>query len=272
MRQAKPWCAVIGDPIEHSLSPAIHQAAYKYLGLDWQYRRIRVQAGTLDTFLPVDDSCRGLSVTMPLKQEIQRNLDFTDGLVKVTNSCNTVVFSGHNSAGFNTDVYGIAQAFRGRGLDLEGRPATILGGRATASSAIAALVELGAGPIYVVARTLYGPGTATQAASRMGVEVIALDWSDQQAAARSLQTGVVVSTVPAGVADQLVSLTPNLPAQSALLEASYANTDSALATLFGNQRGIVISGLDMLVYQAQQQIKLMTGHEVPAAVLFAAVR
>lgn len=267
----KPWCAVVGDPIAHSKSPQLHLAAYKYLGLNWDYFRWQIPRGQFrESLSQLPAGCRGLSVTMPHKQEVAGCVDFVDGLAKVTGSANTVVFSPAGNAAFNTDVFGIAQAFRSRGISLQGRPVTILGGRATASSAIAALTELGAGSITVAARTLYGPGTATTAAHRMGVQVNTVDFSDEAALRRACAAPVVLSTLPGGVIDTLADyFRPS--AGMVLFDIAYSQAAGAVTKAYEDAGATVIPGLDMLVYQAQLQVKMMTNHEVPASVLFAAI-
>lgn len=264
----KPWCAVIGDPVEHSRSPLLHQAAYRKLGLDWDYFRWQIPRGEFATeFAKLPANCRGLSVTMPHKQAVATSVDFVDGLAKLTGAANTIVFSPAGSAAFNTDVFGIAQALRSHGVAVRGMPVTILGGRATASSAIAALTELRAGRITVAARTLYGPGTATAAAHRMGVEIDTAEFSNEVALSRALSAPIVVSTLPGGVIDSLAGLF-RPEASHTLFDIAYSEAPGSVAEAYRSAGATIIPGLDMLVYQAQMQVKLMTGHEVEAGILF----
>ena len=142
------WAGVIGSPIEHSLSPVIHRAAWEDLGVEgWEYRRIEQDESSLPEFISgLDESFRGLSVTMPCKQAIIPLLDAIDPLATGVGAVNTVVPSSGVLAGFNTDVTGIASAIR-RACSQADRTlptrAVVLGARATASSALAALGELG---------------------------------------------------------------------------------------------------------------------------------
>ena len=157
MQTLKPWAAVIGSPITHSLSPALHLAAYRDLGLEIDYRRIEVKKDEVESFLGSwPENLLGLSVTMPLKQVIIPLLSQVDGLAKAVGAANTVVpFPGGITAGFNTDVYGIVTAIKEvKGRDWSPGKAVIVGSGATASSALAALVELGAGQINLLAPLL----------------------------------------------------------------------------------------------------------------------
>ena len=108
------WAGVIGSPIEHSLSPVIHRAAWEDLGIvGWEYRRIEHDEASLPEFISgLDESFRGLSVTMPCKQAIIPLLDAIDPLATAVGAVNTVVPSSGVLAGFNTDVTGIASAIR----------------------------------------------------------------------------------------------------------------------------------------------------------------
>ena len=110
------WAGVIGSPIEHSLSPVIHRAAWEDLGVEgWEYRRIEQDESSLPEFISgLDESFRGLSVTMPCKQAIIPLLDAIDPLATGVGAVNTVVPSSGVLAGFNTDVTGIASAIRRR--------------------------------------------------------------------------------------------------------------------------------------------------------------
>ena len=101
-------CAVLGDPIRHSLSPVIHRAAYDALGLDWQYDAVRVPSGDLAGFLAgVGEGWRGLSLTMPLKREVLPLLDSADDWVHAARACNTVLIEPDGQRhGLNTDVTG----------------------------------------------------------------------------------------------------------------------------------------------------------------------
>ncbi|MDD9208214.1 shikimate dehydrogenase [Georgenia sp. 10Sc9-8] len=261
--------AVLGHPVAHSLSPALHRAAYLTLGLDdWAYGLQDVTAEQLATVLArLDGTWAGLSLTMPLKQAVLPLLDVLDPLAEATGAVNTVVVQpGRLLVGFNTDVHGIAAAVR-EVAPVGWRPATatVLGARATASSAVAALGELGCTRPTLVARSFAGPGSALLAANRMGVAAPTVPWAEALERPAAL-TGadVVVSTVPAGVADavaeQLSQGAPDLAGQ-VLLDVVYAPWPTALAAAWQARGGTVVPGWAMLLHQAAQQVQLMTGQE-----------
>ena len=264
--------AVIGSPIAHSLSPVIHRAAWQQLGIDgWEYRRAEVTEESLPTFIgQLDESFRGLSVTMPCKQAVMPLLDAIDPLASAVGAVNTVVPSAGMLAGFNTDVTGIASAIR-RACSRSGIPvpssALVLGARATASSALAALGELGITTTTVAARRFGGPGSVISAASRLGVSVEQVMWSDVSAvASAAARADVLISTLPAGVADPIASRLAPREGQI-LLDVIYSPRDTALRTTFEKAGGVVAEGTDMLVYQGAAQVQLMTGRSPDPAVM-----
>ena len=266
------WAAVIGSPIAHSLSPVIHRAAWEQLGIDgWEYRRAEVTEESLPTFIgQLDESFRGLSVTMPCKQAVMPLLDAIDPLASAVGAVNTVVPSAGMLAGFNTDVTGIASTIR-RACSRSGVPvpssALVLGARATASSALAALGELGITTTTVAARRFGGPGSVISAASRLGVSVEQVMWSDVSAvASAAARADVLISTLPAGVADPIASRLAPREGQI-LLDVIYSPRDTALRTTFEKAGGVDADGTDMLVYQGAAQVQLMTGRSPDPAVM-----
>ena len=258
------WAAVIGSPIEHSLSPVIHRAAWAQLGVDgWEYRRLEQDTDSLPRFIGgLGGDCAGLSVTMPCKQAVMPLLDVIDPLASAVGAVNTVVPSSGVLAGFNTDVTGIASAIR-RACSQADRAlptsAVVLGARATASSALAALGELGIVTSTVAARRFGGPGSVVAASSRLGVSIDQVLWSDRDAVLLAISgADLVISTLPAGVADPIAEHMTVREGQ-VLLDVVYFPRDTALRSAFERNGGIVAEGTDMLIFQAAAQVQLMTG-------------
>lgn len=266
------WAAVIGSPIEHSLSPVIHRAAWAQLGIDgWEYHRLEQDTDSLPGFIAgLGADCAGLSVTMPCKQAVMPLLDVIDPLASAVGAVNTVVPSSGVLAGFNTDVTGIASAVR-RACSLAGcsvpSSALVLGARATASSALAALGELGITSSTVAARRFGGPGSVVAAASRLGVTIEQILWSDSEAVDRAASSvDLVISTLPASAADPLAERLRVREGQI-LLDVVYSPRDTALRRAFESAGGVVAEGTDMLVFQAGAQVQLMTGRSPDTGVM-----
>ncbi len=288
--------AVIGMPVNHSLSPVLHRAAYTGLGLsDWSYEHRETEPEALPGLLdelaaPAETGpiWAGLSVTMPHKQALLTHLDVIDPLAEAVGAVNTVVAQRSGAgeallAGFNTDVAGIVGALRetagqtitgaAHSLPRVGR-AVVLGSGATACSALAALGELGAGHITVAARRHAGPGRALSAAHRMGLGVEALTWkptdpaSHTEVARRLAVADVVVSTLPAGAADPLAGPLDEILDRSGgtrpgalMLDVVYAPWPTQIAEVWARGGGAVAPGWLMLLHQAVPQVQLMTGKQ-----------
>ncbi|BDZ52011.1 shikimate 5-dehydrogenase [Frondihabitans sucicola] len=249
--------AVLGSPIAHSLSPVLQSTAYRLLGLDYEYGLADVSSGGLQAFVEnLDDSWIGLSLTMPLKREVVPLLDEASPLVESLGVANTLVLSSRDGrrtlAGHNTDVDGIVRAIE-RGHDVRHEHAAIIGGGATAVSALAAAADLGATRCSVFLRDPAKAGALTQLADRLGVtlEVSGLDSLDD---AEPLD--FVISTLPGGVA--LPPVLPSSP-EAVLLDVAYDPWPSPLAAGWEDAGGAAVSGLDMLLEQAIGQIRLFTG-------------
>ena len=271
-----PWAAVIGSPIAHSLSPVIHRAAWERLGLagDWEYRSAEVDRGGLGAFIAgLDPQCRGLSVTMPCKQAVMQLMDVVDPLAAAVGAVNTVVPGAGVLTGFNTDVHGIttaiAEARAARGLG-PARSACVLGARATASSALAALGALGVTRTTVVARRFSGPGSVVAAAARMGVGIDQVLIGDTTRAGAALAADIVVSTLPTGAADPLAALV-RPGGHQCLLDVVYAPRDTALRRAFEAGGAVIAEGTEMLIHQGAQQVRLMTGRDPDTGVMRAAL-
>src|SRR5471032_3411841 len=168
-QQSVRRCAVLGSPIEHSLSPALHRAAYAYLGLDWQYGRYEVDEAALpDFFRGLDASWRGLSLTMPLKQAAIDCVDELSETARLVEAVNTVLFEPDGRRyGDNTDVPGMVNGLRERGVG-QVPAGTVLGGGATARSALAVLRQVAdAATVYV--RTPARAQTLLSVADELGL-------------------------------------------------------------------------------------------------------
>lgn len=327
-------CAVLGDPISHSLSPVLHNAAYKALGLtNWQYSKEKVSEAELADFISnLDDSWKGLSLTMPLKKTVMKLGTPCDYWSKVLNVANTAIFTSNPATASpsqielcNTDVSGIIMAFivalheRISGV----KKAVIIGSGNTASSAMAALIEIAQASkleqVQVVARTendgsvkgverfnnLLRAYCADSPNSRsiepclessenessekksnetdanyesvIGIEfpkiseeilkcdesLILQSLSSLDAIRAIAEADIVISTVPAHVADGLAialkAYCKNRRVKSlgTLLDVVYDPRPSMLLSAW-RQYGLGIGGEEMLLYQALEQVKLMT--------------
>jgi shikimate dehydrogenase len=249
--------AVLGRPIAHSKSPLLHAAAYERLGLAWRYDAIELTTDGLADFIGSRGPIwRGLSLTMPLKREVLPLLDHADALVEMTGSANTLLFDQLNGgrwiSGFNTDVYGIAEAFRRMGRSrLES--VQILGGGATAASAIAAVARLGATRVVVSVRSPERAARLVDLGAALGTEVSIGRLSD--AASPGIAPDAIVSTLPNAV-DASFSFDEGTRQRAVLFDVAYSPWPTSLASSWYDVGGEVIGGLDMLVLQALVQVRI----------------
>ena len=263
-------CAVLGRPIAHSLSPALHRAGYRAVGLDWSYEAYDVGAEELPGFVAdLDGSWRGLSLTMPLKRVVLPLLDELDERALQAGAANTVLLDGSRRVGANTDVPGAAAAIRERSAAPVTR-ALVLGGGATAASVLLALADLGCREVRLLVRS---PDRARGALEAVGrhpaaptVEVCEL--ATVLATVRPEEGwDIVVSTVPAGAqTPELVAFAAGVPV---VFDVGYDPWPTRLAAQVSGDQ-VLVSGLDLLVHQAALQFTLMTGLPAPLEAMRAA--
>ncbi|MDR2703543.1 MAG: shikimate dehydrogenase [Cellulomonadaceae bacterium] len=301
------YAAVLGHPIAHSLSPILHNAAYQALGLDWQYTAIDVEPADLPTLLAEKllgrDDWAGFSVTMPLKPEIVPWL--TSGqvqktgaqaeispLVTATGAANTLVkipkdtgLAGHQTRllAENTDVAGIVEALREVIRHGPVEKIAILGSGATAASALAAAMELGAELVAVYARPSDSQKQLREVAARLGIteqkihaakaiyrntELVERDLAE---AAKELPDfDAVISTMPKHAADAIAANLTHVG--GALLDVVYDPRPTDLLAAWSALGGAIVGGERMLLHQAARQVELMTDCPAPIAAMDVALQ
>jgi len=248
---SKKAFAVLGDPIGHSLSPKIHQAAYRHLALDYSYEAIRVASGHLESF--VQENAKdfdGLSITMPLKFEASTIAEEYSDLVG-TGVANTLVRTETGWTGYNTDVAGITFALA-KCLQISPSTVAVLGAGATARSALVALSNAGISDV-----TLYARDRAKANSLDILAKTLELKLVIRELSSIGNQQELTINTLPAGVADTL-AIAGSL--RGWLLSANYSGTDQRFTALFSPAH--VISGVEMLLGQALEQIRLFSSQDI----------
>ncbi|MFI5764312.1 shikimate dehydrogenase [Streptomyces sp. NPDC051563] len=248
--------AVLGSPIEHSLSPVLHRAAYQELGLgDRSYDRFEIDEAALPGFMArLGPEWAGLSLTMPLKRAVIPLLDGISDTAASVETVNTVVFTEDGrTVGDNTDIPGLLAALGEQGVQ-KVESAAVLGAGATASSALAALARICTGEVTAYVRSEARAAEMRAWGERLGVEVRTADWSR---AAEALAAPLVIATTPAGATDELAGSVPAAP--GTLFDVLYDPWPTPLAAAWTGHGGKLLGGLDLLVHQAVLQVELMTG-------------
>jgi len=252
----------------------LHLAAYRALGLGhWSYGAHEVQAPALGRFVAgLGPQWAGLSLTMPLKEVAFEVADAVSDVAREAGAINTLVRrpdGGWN--GDNTDVYGVLQALREAG-GAQVDSALVLGSGATARSVVAALAALGCMKVTFAVRSVARPETLEQTRrAGLAADVVGLD----QLAQVLGDTPVVISTLPADARNGIASPGGRLPAallrpDHLLLDVVYAGWPTPLARSFQAAGARAVSGLEMLIHQAAEQVHLMTGQRPPLDTMRAA--
>jgi shikimate dehydrogenase len=267
------FCGVIGNPVEHSLSPAIHNAAFQKLGLNFVYLAFRVEAiGEAIKGLRALGNFRGASVTIPHKVAAVPFLESVEPTARHIGAINTIVAEGGTLTGHNTDAIGALRALREGGAELKGRQVVMLGSGGAARAIAFAL------------------GTET------GIErltLLGIDSQERTALARDLQSKIGM-TVQESLLDEgalrkilpdshvLIHCTPmgmSPKTNETAVPAALLHTGLTVMDIVYNPRDTqllkdakargcrTIPGLEMFLHQAAAQFELWTHHAAPADVM-----
>lgn len=255
---------MLGDPIAHSLSPALHRAAYAEVGLDWAYDAHRVASGGLAAFLDgLGPDWRGLSLTMPLKREALPLVDHLTDRARLAGAVNTLLLEDDGTTvGDNTDLPGAAAAVRER-TSAALASAAVLGGGATATSVGLALADLGVTTVDLLVRD---PSRARETVDALRAHPTGIDVRTAPLdGASGIEADVVVSTIPA--AAQTADLLRRCEAAPVVFEVLYDPWPTPLAAAALASSRTLVTGMDLLVHQAALQFELFTGVPAPLEVM-----
>ncbi|GAB3075288.1 shikimate dehydrogenase [Corynebacterium aquatimens] len=260
--------AVLGDPIEHSLSPVLHTAGYEAAGLDsWAYTRIRCTADELPRIVGTSDaSFAGFSVTMPGKFAALDFADESTDRARAIGSANTLTRIDGGWRADNTDCEGITGALGELVGDTPITRAIVVGAGGTARPALWALARAGAKTVTVVNRSDRSAEIAPLLEPH-GVEFrfVALN---EDVTELAMAADVIVSTVPsAGLdADKIKQL-----GHAPVLDVIYDPWPTPLATRAASNGYLTVGGLSMLAHQSFSQFEQFTGHPAPRAAMRSAL-
>lgn len=262
---------VVGDPIGHSLSPLVHNAALARLGINAVYVPFRVPREHLLQFL--DDAptlgIHGLSVTIPHKELVLRRLSKADRTTQGIGAANTLLWTDGNVVGYNTDCQAALDSLKAAVVErakpdpvpepfsLSGQTALVLGAGGAAKAIAFGLIRLGAN-VVIAGRT---PNRAKQMADRLNCR--AVEW----AARYSVPADILVNCTPVGMHPN-VDATPyekhHLKPSMLVFDTVYNPENTLLIKEARSQSCTVVAGVEMFVRQARMQFRLFTGHEAPA--------
>lgn len=258
-------CGVVGHPVAHSLSPAMHRAAYERLGLDWTYDAVDVAPGELGAHVrALDATWRALSVTAPHKRDALALAEVADDVATRVGGANTLLLDGDVRA-TNTDVPGAVSALRERGIEALGT-VRVLGAGATAASLAVAVRELGAERLELVVRDPERAGETAAVAEQVGLRVAVRGLGATEPPG---ETDLLVSTIPgSGVDDGLGDdLGRWVERAGAVFDVVYDPWPTRLTSAAVAAALPTVTGLDLLAHQAVEQVRLMVDGDVAASIL-----
>ena len=269
--------AVIGDPVRHSRSPAVHNAAFAAVGLDWVFTAFEVPAGSGAAALDAVRVLRlaGLSVTMPLKAEVVSAADSVDDVVQALGAANCIVSmenGGLHAA--NTDAAGFVAALRAdAGVTPEARRVALLGAGGAAKAVAFALAAAGAADVAVINRTRSRAEEAAAIAGDSGRVGTHADIAGADIVVNATSVGmgadIVVNATSVGMgADISMPCDPELlHAGQVAVDLVYEPLETAWLAALRKREVAAHNGLSMLVYQAAQAFELWTGMPAPVEVM-----
>ena len=250
--------AVLGSPIAHSLSPLLHQSAYKILGAQGTYEAIEVAAGELAQFLKGKDSdWTGFSLTMPLKEEVLAIANVIDPVAQKISSANTLFRRDNLWFASSTDITGFGFALDSRGFT-NAKSAIILGAGATARAVVGAL-DGRIDEIRIVSRNTGREEAIRKCATKSVISFVPWEYTTPIA-----QSDLVVNTTPLYGADLFADYLPS-KISSLFFEVLYRPWPTVLHSRWRENGGETMDGIDLLVHQAIEQIALFSGKSVDRA-------
>lgn len=263
-------CAVLGSPIEHSLSPQLHSAGYRALGVEMDYYRVEAgESRDIRRLLSESgDQVRGFSVTMPGKQAALELADLATNRAQEIGSANTLVPQGDGKwLADNTDVDGVTRClehlYGGDTSSLQGASAVIVGNGGTARPAVAALAAAGVTEVTVLARSERALNLQT-VVETLGMKFSWSRFEEADIAETCADAAAVISTIPAHPAEELAG---GLCTAAGIVDVIYDPYPTPLLSAAQEKSIPHADGLRMLAGQAEEQFRLFTGHPAPEGLM-----
>ena len=267
-------CGLIGDPVEHSVSPVMHNAAFSSLGLDYIYLPFRVEKGQLAK--AIDGvralNIRGLNVTIPHKVAVIPLLDGLETLAERIGAVNTIVNDNGHLKGYNTDASGFVKALLERGIEPQGKKIVILGAGGASRAISFTLAERDA-DLVILNRQLeidWAVELASSISRFLGKEVKALELNEQNLSAVLKDADILVNATSVGMSpnsDETPVPAKLLKAGLVVFDIVYNPIKTRLLTEAEVAGAETIDGLDMLVWQGALAFEMWTGVKAPVGIM-----
>ena len=263
---------VIGDPIEHSLSPALHNAAFKVLKLDCVFLAFKVKTGEVESAIREMRGLgiRGLNVTMPHKEAVITYLDEVDSAAKFLGSVNTILNDNGKLIGFSTDGIGALNALKENGVILNRKKVLLLGGGGAAKTIAFALAKE-VGELIILNRSPEKIASLTKTLNREFNKQVSGGLLAPSAIQKNIQNvDILINATSVGMhPDEEHSLVEPqwLRPDLTVMDIVYNPIETKLAKDAKKAGAKVISGVEMLIYQGAASFEIWTGHKAPVEVM-----
>ena len=265
-------CGVIGDPIAHSLSPTIQNAAFNHLKLDFVFLAFRVKAADLENAMQGMRSLgiHGLNVTMPHKSTVITCLDEVDSTVKFLGSANTLLNREGKLSGFNTDGVGALKALRENGAEPSEKNVLLLGAGGAAKAIAFALAQEVA-ELAILNRAAGKAKKLAEVLGHMFNRKVVGDALSPDAIAKHLRdSNILINATSVGMKpnlNQSVVQPQWLRSDLAVMDIVYSPVETRLAKDAKAAGAKVVSGVEMLIYQGAASFEIWTGRSAPIEVM-----
>jgi shikimate dehydrogenase len=256
--------AVIGDPIDHSLSPALHNPAFAFLRLDCTYIAYRIPKGELDDGIKdlKKIGIAGFNVTVPHKIDMMRLLDEADDECKTVGATNTVVNTNGHLKGYNTDVDGFLDPIRKRKIDCKDCDVLLIGAGGAARAIVVGFAKEKIRKITITNRTQKRAEEIVNLAKQLGLESEYLDLTRAADMAANFRFIVNATSVGLKGAGCPIS-TKNITRDSIVYDIVYMPVETPLIQQSKEQGATIIYGWEMLLAQAMRSFEIWTGKPAP---------
>lgn len=260
--------AVIGDPIDHSLSPNIHNAAFRELGLDCTYIAYRIPKGELAEGIESLKKIKisGFNVTVPHKVEMIKFLDKVSEECSVIGATNTVSNDDGKLTGYNTDMDGFLDPLKRRNLNLKNANVLLIGAGGAARAIIAGFSKEKAKKVTITNRTLQNANVLSQFGNKIGIDskVVSLDQVGESAS----DYDIIVNATSIGLNDEPSPIsTDSINEKSIVYDIVYKPINTDLIKKSKKNGATVVYGYEMLLGQAALAFKIWHGVEAPYEIM-----
>ncbi|BDQ31348.1 MAG: shikimate dehydrogenase [Nitrosopumilus sp.] len=256
--------AVIGDPIDHSLSPNIHNAAFRELNLDCSYIAYRIPKGELEDGIEGLKKIKidGFNVTIPHKVEMMKYLNKMDESCSLIGAVNTVTNNDGILKGYNTDMDGFLEPFKKKKLNIENTKVLLLGAGGAARAIVAAFAKEKAKSITIANRTLENARNLSEFAKKIGLDVNVIRIEDVKDSAKNYD--IIVNATSVGLKNEptIISL-DNINEKTIVYDIVYMPINTDFIKKAKEKNAVIIFGYEMLLGQATRAFEIWHGMKAP---------